>query len=170
MPTLPTTVQSSPTEFTPAFNYVAQTTDFDDIFAIAAMISGKTIQEIRELAIAKIRHPVHGPYFYGEVQIASLFAQLGYVATTYREGTRVSAVPDVALILIDNNPEMEVGRHILFHRAKASHAPEKIEYAIDPAPWIAPTERVRTGIKDKDLVGTWVIGITPMNGKAGASR
>jgi hypothetical protein len=50
--TIPTMVQSTPTTFTPAFSFVAQTNDFDDVFACAAMLSGKTIEEVREIAIA----------------------------------------------------------------------------------------------------------------------
>jgi hypothetical protein len=50
--TIPTTLESTPTTFTPAFAFVAQSNDFDDVFACAAMLSGKTIEEVREIAIA----------------------------------------------------------------------------------------------------------------------
>ncbi|WP_233864063.1 hypothetical protein [Paraburkholderia adhaesiva] len=169
MPVLPTGVESTPTTFTPAFPYVAQTNDFDDVFACAAMLSGKTIEEVREIAIAKIKHPARGPYYLGETLIAALMAQLGLVATVYKEISRVSDIPDVALILLDYNDEMEVGRHILFHRAKASHTPgTTIEYALDPAPWCKPADRVRTNFKG--VAGTWAIGIHAMNSKAGAGK
>ncbi|MCA8275029.1 hypothetical protein LGN17_21320 [Burkholderia sp. AU30280] len=169
MPVLPTGVESTPTTFTPAFPFVAQTNDFDDVFACAAMLSGKTIEEVRDLAIAKTKHPARGPYYLGETRIALLMAQLGLVATVYKEVSRVSDIPDVALILVDYNEDMEVGRHILFHRAKASHASGTIiEYALDPAPWCKPADRVRTNFKN--IAGHWVIGLHATNGKNGAGK
>ncbi len=107
--TIPTTVESTPTTFTPAFPFVAQTNDFDDVFACAAMLSGKTIEEVREIAVAKTKHPARGPYYLGETQIAALLAQLGLVATVYKEVGRVADIPDVALLLVDYNADMEVG-------------------------------------------------------------
>lgn len=168
MPVLPTGVESTPTSFTPAFPFVAQTNDFDDVFACAAMLSSKKIEEVREIAIAKTKHPARGPYYLGETQIAALMAQLGLVATVYKEISRVSDIPDVALILVDYNDDMEVGRHLLFHRAKTSHAPGTVEYALDPAPWCKPVDRVRTNFKS--IAGHWVIGIHAMNNTAGAGK
>lgn len=169
MPVLPTGVESTPTTFTPAFPFVAQTSDFDDVFACAAMLAGKKIEEVREIAIAKTKHPARGPYYLGESHIAALLAQLGFVATVYKEVSRVSDIPDVALILVDYNDDMEMGRHILFHRGKASHAPgTSIEYALDPAPWGKAADRVRTNFKS--IAGHWVIGIHPMGGKGAAGK
>jgi hypothetical protein len=99
MPVLPTGVESTPPTFTPAFPFVAQTNDFDDVFACAAMLAGKKIEEVREIAITKTRHPAHGPYYLGETQIAALLAQLGFVATAYKEISRISDIPD--LIALD---------------------------------------------------------------------
>jgi hypothetical protein len=133
------------------------------------MLAGKTIEEVREIAIAKTKHPARGPYYLGETQIAALLAQLGLVATVYKELSRVADIPDVALILVDYNPEMDLGRHILFHRAKASHASgTTIEYALDPAPWCKAADRVRTSFKN--IAGHWAIGIHAMNTKAGAGK
>ncbi|MDN7176633.1 hypothetical protein M0D69_01060 [Caballeronia sp. SEWSISQ10-4 2] len=106
---IPTKVESARTTFTPAFRFVAQTNDSDDVFACAAMPVGKTIEEVRETAIAKTKHPVRDPYYLGETRIAALLAQLGLVATVYREIGRVADIPDVALILVDYSPDMEVG-------------------------------------------------------------
>jgi hypothetical protein len=169
MPVLPTRVESTPTTFTPAFAFVGQTNDFDDVFACAAMLLGKKIEEVREIVIAKTKYPARGPYYLGETHIAALMAQLGLVATVYKEISRVSDIPDVALILVDYNDDMEVGRHILFHRAKASHSSgTTIEYALDPAPWCKPADRVRTNFKN--IAGHWMIGIHGMDGKGGAGK
>ncbi|MBN3802180.1 hypothetical protein GXB81_03800 [Paraburkholderia sp. Ac-20336] len=169
MPVLPTGVESTPTTFTPAFPFVAQTNDFDDVFACAAMLSGKKIEEVRDIAIAKTRHPARGPYYLDETLIAALLAQLGFVATVYKEVARVADIPDVAFLMVDYHESMDVGRHILFHRAKASHASgTTIEYALDPAPWQKPADRVRTNFKG--IGGTWFIGIHAMNTRGGSGK
>jgi hypothetical protein len=121
---------------------------------------------VRDIAIAKTKHPARGSYYLGETQITSLMAQLGFVATVYKEVSRVADIPDVALLLIDDNPDIEFGRRILFHRATGSHSPEiKIEYAFDPAPWVKPADRVRTNFKN--IAGHWCIGVHAMSGKGG---
>ncbi len=130
------------------------------------MLSGKTIEEVRNIVIAKTKHPARGPYLIGEQQIATLLSALGFVATVYKEIGRVAEIPDVAFLMVDYVPDMDVGRHILFHRALASHtAGTKIEYALDPAPWCKPADRVRTNFKN--IAGHWAIGIHAMNTKAG---
>ncbi|CAB3688095.1 hypothetical protein [Trinickia soli] len=167
--TIPTTVESTPTTFTPAFQFVAQSDAFDDIWSCSAMISGKSIEQVREIAITKLRHPERGPYYYGETQIAALLAQLGFVATVYKPVSKISEVPDLALILIDFHEEMQMGRHILFHRARGSHSPgTTIEYALDPSLGCKPTDRIRTNFKN--IAGHWIIGIHSMNAKASATK
>lgn len=113
MSVIPTGDESTPTTFTPAFPFVAQTNDFCDVFACAAMLSGTTIELVRDIAIAKTKHPARGPYYLGEAHIAALLAQLGFVATVYKELSGVADIPDADLILVDYNPDMEFGRHIL---------------------------------------------------------
>ncbi|PTB21615.1 hypothetical protein C9I57_08280 [Trinickia symbiotica] len=172
--TLPTTVESTPTTFTPAFPFVSQANDFDDVLAITGMLSLgalKTSEEVRQLAIAKARHPARGPYFYTEERIAALLAQIQLVASVYKEVSTVSDIPDVALLVVEYVPDMDMGRHILFHRAKATHTSgTTIEYALDPLPGIPPAERVRTDIKNLIGRGTWTIGVHQMKTKAGASK
>jgi hypothetical protein len=168
MTTIPISVTSSPSGFQPAFQRVQQSNDFDDIFACCAMLAGKTLEEVREIAIKKLNHPAHGPYFYVETQVVALLAQLGFVGTVYKEITRMADLQDVAFLMIDYRSDMEVGRHVLFHRAKASHDTKTVtEYLIDPAYWIKPEEQVRTDFRG--LSGCWAIGIHAMN-KAGVAK
>jgi len=64
---------------------------------------------------------------------------------------------------------MQCGRHILFHRGRASHAPGTIiEYAIDPSIGCLPAERIRNNFKN--FAGHWIIGVHAMNIKASASK
>lgn len=162
MATIPTTVTSSPEGFQPAFNRVQQEGDFDDAFACIATITGKTLADIRKLAIEKFRHPAHGPYWISEQMITALVAHHGMVATVYKEAATVADLPDLALAMVDYDPETELGRHVIFHRAKASHAPKTVvEYMIDPAYWVSEAQRVR--VEFKDCQPAWYIGVHAMN-------
>jgi hypothetical protein len=132
-------------EFQPAFKRVAQTNDFDDAFACVAMLADKTVAEIRQIAIDKFGLPIRGPWFAHEEMITGLCAQVRWVATVYKEAARIADVPDIAILLIDYNPRMEVGRHVLFHRQKAAGG---VEYIIDPAYWITePSKQIHNDVK-----------------------
>jgi hypothetical protein len=162
MPTIPTSVTSTPTEFQPAFTRVQQSENHDCAFACIAMIAGKTLEEIRELAVKKFMHPIHGPYWITGDLIAGLLAQNGYVASVYKEAEKIENLPDLAIAMVDYQPSTELGRHVLFHRAKASHAPTTIiTYMIDPAYWVEPQEHIRTSFKG--LPVSWFIAVHAMN-------
>ncbi|GAB7541399.1 polysaccharide deacetylase family protein [Cupriavidus sp. 8B] len=169
MVTIPTTVTSSPEGFQPAFNRVQQEGDFDDAFTCIATITGKTLADIRKLAIDKFRHPAHGPYWVYAEMITSLLAHYGLVATVYKEAETVADLPDLALAMVDYDPETEIGRHTVFHRAKASHAPKTvIEYMIDTAYWVDTAQQVRT-----DFTGfqpAWYIGVHAMSKLAASGK
>ena len=163
MPAIPTSVTSTATSFQPAFQRVQQSGDFDCAFAcIAAIASKASPEEVRDIAIKKFRHPAHGPYWITGDLISGLLAHYGYVATVFKESAKVTDLPDLAIALVEYDAETEVGRHVLFHRAKASHDPKTvIEYMIDPAYWVDAKEQVRTDFKG--LTPSWYIGIHAMN-------
>jgi len=83
--------------FKPAFNRVQQSNDFDCAFACIAMIAGKTLDEVRQTAIDKFKHPKHGPFWITEDLIAKLLANYGWVATVYKESTGIDSLPDLCL-------------------------------------------------------------------------
>ncbi|WER45135.1 hypothetical protein CupriaWKF_12540 [Cupriavidus sp. WKF15] len=167
MATIPTTVTSSPEGFQPAFNRVQQEGDFDDAFACIATLAGKTLADVRKQAVDKFGHPPHGPYWISEHLIVSLLAHYGLVGTVYQEASAVADLPDLALAMVDYDPETELGRHVVFHRAKASHAPKAVvEYMIDPAYWVSEGQRVR--VQFDDCQPSWYIGVHAM-GKQSAS-
>ena len=118
----------------------------------------------------RFKHPAHGPYWITEDLIAGLLAHYGWVTTVYKEVSKLADVPDLAILMVDYDPDKEIGRHVLFHRASASHTPKTtIAYVIDPAYWIETPEHVRTDLKP--LGAAWYIGVHPMATKApSASR
>lgn len=147
MPAIPTTVTMIGAGFVPAFRRVQQSGDFDCSFAVIAMICGTTLEDVRNVAIERFRHPAHGPYWITGDFIARLLAHHGYDTGMYEEPASVSDIPNLAIALVDYDDHTNLGRHLLFHRARASHDPGiKVEYVIDPAYWIEPQDYVRTSL------------------------
>jgi hypothetical protein len=149
MPAIPTTVTLIGAGFVPAFRRVQQSGDFDCPFAVVAMICGTTLEAVRDVAIGRLRHPPYGPYRITGELIANLLAHYGYDTGMYEEPASVSEVPDLAIVLVDYDDHTNLGRHVLFHRARASRDESiQIEYVIDPAYWIEPQGYVRTSLPD----------------------
>lgn len=147
MPSTPTTVRVTETGFEPAFRRVQQTGDFDCAFAVVAMIANTTLEAVRSVAIARFHHPAHGPYRITGELIANLLEHYGYETGMYEEPASVDDIPDLAIALMDYDDHVNLGRHVLFHRARASHDPgSKVEYVIDPAYWVPPQDQVRTSL------------------------
>lgn len=169
MPSIPSTVTSTTTGFQPAFTRVAQNTDFDCAFACIASIAGKTLADVRQVAVNRFKHPARGPYWITETLITGLLSHYGWVGTVYKEVTKLSDIPDLAILMVDYDADSEIGRHVVFHRATASHAPKTtIAYAIDPAHWVEPSAQVRTDLND--LAPAWYIGVHPMASKVTNSK
>jgi hypothetical protein len=150
-----------PTAFTPVFKRVAQSCEFDDAFACIAMLTGKTIPEIRQLAIDKFKHPKNGPYWINEALICNLLAHYKLLGTVYKEFAE--PLPDVCILMIDYVEATEIGRHVLYHKGmfpdgKGGQA--QLDYIIDPAYWI-PAERQING-DWKALKPAWYIGVSQM--------
>jgi hypothetical protein len=152
MPAIPTTVTMIGAGFVPAFRRVRQSGDFDCSFAVIAMICGTTLEDVRNVAIERFQHPAHGPYWITGDFIARLLADYGYDTGMYEEPASVSDIPDLAIAVVDYDDHTNLGRHVLFHRARARHDERvKIEYVIDPAYWLVPQDFVRTSLPDIQL-------------------
>jgi hypothetical protein len=152
MPTVPTTVTLTGTGFEPAFRRVQQDGDFDCAFAVVAMIAN----------IRLFDHPAHGMYRITGELIANLLEHYGYEAGMYEEPASVSDIPDLAMALVDYDELTNFGRHVLFHRAHASHDPTiKVEYVVDPAYWIESQDYVRWSLSDIQ----WFLGVRVMKAR-----
>ncbi|RYF55088.1 MAG: hypothetical protein EOO27_22000 [Comamonadaceae bacterium] len=129
-----------PTGFVSPFKRVPMEGRVDDALACIAILTGHTLAQVTEEAIA-IGYPAHGPAFPTEAQIAMLCMKLGgLVATKYKEFKTWLALPEVALVYVDWSDDMEVGRHIVCHAVRATEDRKAFRYLIDPAHWL-PAER-----------------------------
>jgi hypothetical protein len=160
MATIPSAVNQTQA-IQPAFKRVQQAVDHDCAFACIAMIVSKSLDDVMQVAIDKFGHPANGPYYVTEEMINKILAHYGFVSTIYKEvETGLVDIHNVAIAMVDYDPETEIGRHVVFVRDK-TNAKQPVEYMIDPAYWITPAQHVRTDFKD--IIPAWFIGVTPMN-------
>ncbi|MDP1977631.1 hypothetical protein [Undibacterium sp.] len=158
---------SQPQTIQPVFKRIQQAVDHDCAFACIAMITNKSLDEVVQVAIDKFKHPANGPYFITEELINKVLAHYGFVSTIYKEvETGLVDIHNVAIAMVDYDPETEIGRHVVFVRDK-SNTKQPVEYMIDPAYWIDASLYVRTDFQT--LVPAWFIGVTPMNRMAAKS-
>jgi hypothetical protein len=158
-PAAPAAIGSS-LNFQPAFNRVAQSQDCDCAFACIAMVSNKTLADVKQAAVSQFKFPRNGLYWIGEELICKLFASFGYVATIYKETTVIADLPDVAILMVDYDPETEIGRHVLFYRQRGSAGKPNLEVIIDPAPWVPIEKQYRQDVKG--MPSAYFIGVHPM--------
>jgi hypothetical protein len=144
----------------PAFTRVQQTDDCNCAFACIAMLAGKTLEEVRQVAIDKFKHPKHGPYWIGEDLISKLLIHFGWVGTVFKASTGLASLPDTAIGMCEYNSDTEIGRHVLFNRVTPPGAKQPVEYIIDPAYWVDTVQQIRTDIKGFPI--SWYIGVHPM--------
>ena len=150
------TPPAAPQGIQPAFKRVQQSDDFDCWAACIATITGTSLDDVRKTAVEKFKLPAHGPYWVTEELIAKLFAHYGFVATVYKEVSKITDIADVAICLVEYDESTELGRHVVFVRDKRNPK-QTLEYLIDPAYWIDASQHVRTDFKT--LAPAWCIGV-----------
>lgn len=166
MANIPASVTSSATGFQPAFKPVVTKDRHACSLATIATIASTTIEDVwkkaEELGLPKV-----GPFAHliDERLITALFAKYSWVATVWKECEKSSQLPDLCIALVDYDADWEVGRYVVFHRAKCSHNAKTVEYMIDPTA-ISQEQVIRTDLDV--LVPAWYIGVHPM-GKVSAT-
>lgn len=166
MVTIPTTVTSTAAGFQPAFKPVTTQDRHACALAAVATVASVHLDDVWRKA-EELGLPKTGPYNHvidGDF-LAALFAKYSLVATVWKECTKVAQLPDLCVAMVDYDADWEIGRHVVVHRAKASHDAKRVVYAIDPTA-MKPELQVRT---DLDVLApAWYIGLHPM-GKAPAT-
>ena len=146
-------------DFASPFRRIQQTERMDDTFACIAMVVHKPLTEVAEAAY-RMGYPRHGPALASETLIARLLMELGQlVASKYLDFHSWEALPDVAIVYVDYDQDMEIGRHILWHHVRASGPQNALSYVIDPAHWIKPEQGATTDLKR--YKPDWYIEIRP---------
>ncbi|PUE62946.1 hypothetical protein B9Z45_02510 [Limnohabitans sp. 2KL-17] len=160
MATNPTTS----TSFQPAFKRVAQQDRHDDTFAAIAILSGKTLDSVMRRA-ETMGLPRVGPY-HGAITgdlIAKLLAAEGLVATVWKECSSFEDLPSVALVMVDYDESLELGRCLVYHVMELEGGKIAQHYIVDPYPHADRSLHIRVGTAAlAGLTPSWYIGVTQM--------
>ena len=151
-----TTTSNVPPTLTP-FVRVQQRDRHEDIPACLAILTGKSIDEVFK-SMESSGLPKTGPY-YGyitETIISGVLIKSNLVATVWKESKSWQDVPDVAIAMVDYDPNFETGRCILFHRVKDAAGKVLAQCVVDPYPGAVP---IVTDLKHFNPC--WFVGIHP---------
>lgn len=159
MASAPTAVKPTP-NFQSAFTRIPQTDNFDCWAACVATLVSRPLVEVKAIAVEKFGMPKNGPYqFMDDEMIAKLLAHWKLTATIWKESSGIASLPDVAIGLIDFDPNSEIGRHVVFVRERSDTGKVVREYVLDPAYWIDPSQHLRDA---KGCPISWHIGVHQM--------
>ncbi len=89
--------------------------------------------------------------------------QLNYLPADVQAHTSYMNLPEVAIVMVDYDPDWEVGRCALYHRNTATDGKTAQPYVIDPYPHVDAKLHLRVGTADVNaLPPSWYIGVTQM--------
>ena len=159
-----------PTGFKPPFTRVAQLGTHDDLLAVAATLCGKTIEEVKKMAVT-LGMRANGPFYLDEKLFRKILFNLSNFAVgDYKDFTTVEALPALCVLCVDfaTQPEGDVFRHVVFHHVKATPETPSFSYVIDVAPWVDAKQQVTTDLRHLDTAsGAWYLEITQRPNPAG---
>lgn len=150
-----------PANFQPRFKRVPMRERMDDAFACIATLTGKSLEEVNRAAVA-LGYPAQGPAYPTETLMAKLLMSLGsLVATHYKDFDSTAALPEVAILFIDLDEEMDTGRTVVWHHVQRTDAHPPFSYVIDPGTWIPEGRHLHTDIGSLKI--SWFMAVTSSN-------
>ena len=111
-----------PTGFTPPFTRVAQLGTHDDFLGVAATLCGKTIEDVKKMAVT-LGMRANGPFYLDEKLFRKLLHNLSnFAVSDYKDVTSIDALPPLCVLFVDfaTQAEGDVFRHVVFHHVKAT--------------------------------------------------
>ena len=158
-----------PAGFKSPFTRVAQVGTHDDLLAIAATLCGKTMEEVKKMAVT-LGMRANGPFFLDEKLFRKILFNLSnFAVSDYKDFTSVEALPPLCVLCVDfvTQAEGDLFRHVVFHHVKATTEVPSFSYVIDVAPWVDAKQQVTTDLRHLKLEPAWYLEITQRSNPAG---
>lgn len=162
-----------PAGFRSPFGRIAQEGSHDDLLAVAAMLTNKTLADVKKMAVT-LGMRANGPFYFDEVLFRKvLFNLSNLTCSPYQDFVSGNALPDVCVLCLDYD-EYEAARHVLFHRVRATSPDgQTFSYVVDPANWIEPKLMVTADLRHLNLQPAWFMEISQRanpNGKSPSGK
>jgi len=159
-----------PPEFVSPFTRIPMQGTHDALLALAATLSGKTLEEVRKMAIT-LGMRATGAFYLDEVLFRKCIFNLTPLAVSeYKPFTSISALPDVCVLCVDYAAHDETSHHVLFHHVKGTPQQTAFHYVIDPATWVEPAKQITTDFSHLNMKPAWYLELTPRPQAAGKGK
>ncbi|OYU26377.1 MAG: hypothetical protein CFE41_16605 [Burkholderiales bacterium PBB2] len=159
-----TNIGQLPPGFVSPFKRVEMKGTHDDLLACAAMLCGKSMEDIKKMAVT-LGMPANGPFYMDEVLFRKILFNLSPLAVSdYKDLTDVAALPDVAVLCVDYDKHSEACRHVVFHHVRATEKTPSFSYTVDPNSWLDPRSHISTDMGHLNLKPAWYLEITQRPG------
>lgn len=138
----------------------------DDALACVATLTGRSLDEITKLAV-QMGYPPEGPACVANAGlIGQLLHQFRLATDDWQEVSSFDALPDVAILMVDWNPTLEFGRHLVWHHVRGTDSYPSFSYTLDPRPHIPTEQQMTSNWSHLRLEPAWYLEITqqPANG------
>ncbi|MDP2367408.1 hypothetical protein [Rhodoferax sp.] len=158
-----------PTGFVSPFVRVAQQGTHDDLLACAAVLCGKTMADVKTMAVT-LGMRANGPFYMDEVLFRKILFNLSNLAVSdYKDFTSLDALPMVAVLCVDYDAN-ELCRHLIFHHVRATAEFASFSYLIDVANWIDDKQHVTTDFSHLNMKPAWYLEITQRPSPSGKAK
>ena len=151
-----------PTGFKSPFTRVAQLGTHDDLLGCAATLCGKTMDEVKKMAVT-LGMQANGPFYLDEKLFRKILFNLSnFAAGEYQEFTSIEALPPLCVLMVDyaQQAEGDIFRHVVFHHVKAPEATRSFSYVIDVAHWVEAKQQVTMDLGHLKMEPAWYLEIT----------
>lgn len=158
-----------PAGFKSPFVRVEQESSHDDLLAVAATLTNKSLAEVKKMAVT-LGMRANGPFYFDEDLFRKTLFNLSNLAVSpYKDFKSVAALPDVCVLCVDFDAS-ETCRHLVFHHIRATPDISSFSYVIDVANWIDGKQKMTTDLSHIALQPAWYMEITQRPNPSGKGK
>lgn len=151
-----------PPGFVSPFKRVQMEERNDDALACIATITGNSLADVTKLAV-QLGYPPHGPAFVDITLINKILYNLGFESSgDYLDIASFDALPDVAILMVDYNEALDMGRHVVWHHVRGTENGLAFSYVVDVAQWLSdPAQYASADWRHIKTEPSWYIEVKP---------
>lgn len=159
-----------PPGFVSPFKRVPMQGTHDDLLACAAILCGKTMEDVKKMAVT-LGMRATGPFYTDEVLFRKILFNLSnFAVSDYKDFKTVAALPDVCVLCVDYVTHDETCRHLVFHHIRGTAEMPALNYVIDPANWIDAKQQLTTDFGHLKMEPAWYLEITQRPSPTGKTK
>ncbi|MBK9444093.1 MAG: hypothetical protein IPN53_23510 [Comamonadaceae bacterium] len=140
-----------PATYKVPYRHILAEERIDDSLACIAMVTHQTLADIKEQAF-RFGLPRNGPAWVYPDMVSKLLFQWNLVFSEEKEADSIAALPDLAILTVDWNDQMEFGRSVVWVHIRGENDQAAFNYILDPANWVPENHRVTADFRHLKMV------------------